>query len=65
MMNSSGGKGSGRRPSQVSREEVDNNWDRIFGKKEEIERDYQNVWVEGETRSTLVLKYRTIGTSLN
>ena len=27
------GKGSGRRPSEVSKEVVDANWDRIFGKK--------------------------------
>lgn len=27
------GKGSNRRPSEVSKEVVDSNWDRIFGKK--------------------------------
>jgi hypothetical protein len=27
------GKGSKRRPCQVSREEFEKNWDRIFGKK--------------------------------
>jgi hypothetical protein len=52
------GKGSGRRPSEVSKEVVDANWDRIFGKKNtnidnEIERlnqptpprDFDNQWV--------------------
>lgn len=33
MMNSSGGKGSARRPSEVSSEQIANNWDTIFGKK--------------------------------
>lgn len=33
-MASEAGKGSGRRPSEVSMEQFDNNWDRIFGKKE-------------------------------
>ena len=33
MMNSSGGKGSARRPSEVSGEQIANNWDMIFGKK--------------------------------
>lgn len=27
-------KGSGRRPSQVTMNEMDSNWDRIFGKKD-------------------------------
>lgn len=31
--NSPGGKGSGRRPSNVPQEVFDNNWDKIFGKK--------------------------------
>ena len=35
----SGGKGSGRRPNQVSDEVVQSNWDLIFGnKKAEIEK---------------------------
>lgn len=33
MMNNSGGKGSARRPSEVSSEQIANNWDTIFGKK--------------------------------
>ena len=33
MRNVPGGKGSSRRPSQVPTEAVDNNWERIFGKK--------------------------------
>lgn len=32
-MASEAGKGSGRRPAQVSREQVEANWDRIFAKK--------------------------------
>lgn len=32
-MNSSGGKGSARRPSEVSSEQIANNWETIFGKK--------------------------------
>jgi hypothetical protein len=54
------GKGSGRRPSDVSSEEIASNWDKIFGKKnktvEEIEdeikllleseepQEYENQW---------------------
>lgn len=34
-MASEAGKGSGRRPTQVSAEAVASNWDRIFGKKKE------------------------------
>ncbi len=33
-MASEAGKGSGRRPTQISREELESNWDRIFGKKD-------------------------------
>lgn len=33
IMNSSGGKGSATRPSSVSRETFENNFERIFGKK--------------------------------
>ncbi len=28
------GKGSARRPSEIPQEIIDDNWDRIFGKKE-------------------------------
>lgn len=31
--NTAGGKGSGRRRSQVSEEVEESNWERIFGKK--------------------------------
>lgn len=31
---SDGGKGSGRRPLQVPKDQFDDNWDAIFGKKE-------------------------------
>lgn len=33
MASKPGGKGSTRRPSEVATDVVDNNWDRIFGKK--------------------------------
>ena len=33
------GKGSTQRPSQVDDETLSSNWDRIFGKKEEVEED--------------------------
>lgn len=32
-MSREAGKGSGRRSSEVSKEVIDANWDRIFGKK--------------------------------
>lgn len=32
---SDGGKGSAPRPFSVPRKEFENNWDKIFGKKEE------------------------------
>jgi len=31
---SHGGKGSAQRPSQISAEQFDNNWEQIFGKKD-------------------------------
>lgn len=33
------GKGSTQRPSQIDDETLASNWDRIFGKKEEVEED--------------------------
>lgn len=33
LSNPAGGKGSGRRHSQVPKEKVDANWELIFGKK--------------------------------
>ena len=34
VVSNAGGKGSGKRPSQVSKEQYANNWDTIFKKKE-------------------------------
>lgn len=55
------GKGSGRRPSEVSEEVVDENWNRIFGKKNtdvdnqiekysqsEKTREFHNTWLSPE-----------------
>lgn len=36
---SDGGKGSSPRPYSVSKEQFDNNWEKIFGKKTPQERD--------------------------
>lgn len=33
-MASDGGKGSGRRPLQIPKEQFESNWDKIFGKKD-------------------------------
>ncbi len=35
VVSNAGGKGSGKRPSQVSKEQFANNWDTIFSKKKE------------------------------
>lgn len=61
------GKGSGRRPSEVSREVVDANWDRIFGKKNtdvdnqiekysqsEKTREFHNTWLSPEASQSKV-----------
>lgn len=50
-MNNSGGKGSGRRPSQVSEEELNNNWNRIFGKK--TKEDSSTVDLSGVSHTVL------------
>ena len=34
---SDGGKGSVRRPKQITQEEADNNWERVFGKKKPLQ----------------------------
>jgi hypothetical protein len=38
-MASEAGKGSNRRPAQISQEEVDKNWDTIFKKKKQSRMD--------------------------
>jgi hypothetical protein len=37
------GKGSGRRPTLVSDKEAEDNWSRIFGKKEVVAPGFPNV----------------------
>ena len=43
MRNTPGGKGSSRRPSQVPTEAVDNNWERIFGKKSQEDKSVEKT----------------------
>lgn len=38
-INTNGGKGSGVRPREVPKEQFDNNWDAIFGKKKDTKED--------------------------
>jgi len=39
-----GGKGSSPRPFSIDRKTFDDNWDRIFGKKEKLPvNDYQDI----------------------
>lgn len=51
---SDGGKGSGRRQSNVPRSVVDDNWDRIFGKKKAAEQPQ-------EAKDVAVLRRRLAG----
>lgn len=39
---SDGGKGSGRRPTQVNQKEFSNNWEMIFGKKDKQKENTNN-----------------------
>ena len=72
-MSREAGKGSGRRPSEVSKEVVDANWDRIFSKKNtnvdnDIEkyskpgpsREYTNEWVAASPPAEIFDPYGTI-----
>ena len=41
---SGAGKGSGRRPTLVNTQVVNDNWERIFGKKDNTESNSQRVY---------------------
>ena len=45
------GKGSGRRPRQVSKAEADANWDRIFNKETRDARQPKEGTMRGEPRA--------------
>lgn len=72
-MSREAGKGSGRRPSDVPKEVVDSNWERIFGKKNtnienEIERhseptparEFHNTWTASEKAEEVFDPHLTI-----
>lgn len=51
-------KGSGLRPTQVSKEELANNWEKTFGKKKESKEEQtvvNNNFTTDETKSLLII----------